>query len=163
MAHVIENCRFSFFIFQTCLDNSVSCLHFSLRSDFKWFLHRDLVVGSYSYVCLSSVIVRWCDFSFINYPPCQAFPVSWAKSVWLPLTLRTATRNMPRNAIWFNPRYSKNVKTNIARDFLLRLLDKHFTPNHKLKVLLWWDFSFINYAPCQAFPVNWAVLTIKSF
>ena len=37
MAHLIENCRFSFFRFQTCLDNSVSCLYFSLRRDFKWF------------------------------------------------------------------------------------------------------------------------------
>ena len=36
------------------------------------------VVGSYSYICLSSVIVRCCDFSFINYALCQAFPVSWA-------------------------------------------------------------------------------------
>ena len=32
MAHLIENCRFSFFRFQTCLDNSVSCLYFSLRT-----------------------------------------------------------------------------------------------------------------------------------
>ena len=36
------------------------------------------VVGSYSYVCLCSVIVRCCEFSFINYAPCQAFSVSWA-------------------------------------------------------------------------------------
>ena len=36
------------------------------------------LVGSYSYVCLSSVIVRCCDVSFINYALCQAFPVSWA-------------------------------------------------------------------------------------
>ena len=44
----------------------------------------------------------------------------------------TSTRqNRQRNVIWFNPPYSKNVKTNIARDFL-RLLDKHFPPSHKL-------------------------------
>ena len=30
------------------------------------------VVGSYSDVCLSGVIVRCCDFSFINYALCQA-------------------------------------------------------------------------------------------
>ena len=36
------------------------------------------VVGSYSYVCLSGIIVRCCDFSFINYALCQAFPISWA-------------------------------------------------------------------------------------
>ena len=39
MAQLIENCRFCFFRFQTCLDNSVSCLYFSLRRDFKWFLY----------------------------------------------------------------------------------------------------------------------------
>ena len=31
MAHLIKNCRFSFFRFQMCLDNSVSCLYFMLR------------------------------------------------------------------------------------------------------------------------------------
>ena len=36
------------------------------------------VAGSYSNVCLSGVIVRCCDFSFINYALCQAFPLSWA-------------------------------------------------------------------------------------
>ena len=36
------------------------------------------VIGSYSYVCLSGVIVRCCDFSFIKYALCQAFPISWA-------------------------------------------------------------------------------------
>ena len=54
MVHLIENCRFSFFRFQTCLDNSVSCLYFSLRRDFKWFLY--LVLKSLAvtpmYVCV---------------------------------------------------------------------------------------------------------------
>ena len=35
------------------------------------------------------------------------------------------------NVIWFNPPYSKNVKNNIARDFLL-FLDNYFPPTHKL-------------------------------
>ena len=74
MAHLIENCRFSFFRFQTCLDNSVSCLYFSLRRDFKWFLY--LVLKSLAVTPMYDV--RWCDFSFINYAPCQAFSVSWA-------------------------------------------------------------------------------------
>ena len=30
--------------------------------------------------------------------------------------------------IWFNPPFSKNVKTNIARNFL-QLIDKHFPQN----------------------------------
>ena len=45
-----------------------------------------------------------------------------------PTHRNTSTRqNRQRNVIWFNPPYSKNVKTKIARDFL-RLLDKHFPP-----------------------------------
>lgn len=40
-------------------------------------------------------------------------------------------RNRQRNIIWFNPPFSKNVKTNIARNFL-NLVDTHFPANHKL-------------------------------
>ena len=58
------------------------------------------------------------DFSLHHEPP--------------PAYCNTSTRrNRQRHVIWFNPPYSKNVKTNIARDFL-RLLDKHFPPSHKL-------------------------------
>ncbi len=38
-------------------------------------------------------------------------------------------RNRQRNIIWFNPPFSKNVKTNIARNSLC-LIDKHFPPNY---------------------------------
>jgi hypothetical protein len=34
-------------------------------------------------------------------------------------------RTRSRNIIWYNPPYSKNVKTNVAENFL-RLIDKHF-------------------------------------
>ena len=40
-------------------------------------------------------------------------------------------RNRKRNIIWFNPPFSKSVKTNVGRSFL-NLLDKHFPPSHKL-------------------------------
>ena len=40
-------------------------------------------------------------------------------------------RNRPRNSIWFNPPYSENVQTNIARSFL-HLVDKHFPRSHIL-------------------------------
>jgi hypothetical protein len=36
-----------------------------------------------------------------------------------------------RNVLWYNPPYSKNVKTNLAHNFL-QLIDKHFPPNNKL-------------------------------
>ena len=57
MAHQIENCRFSFSRFQTCLDNLASCLYFSLHRD-----SNDFCILSYE--CLSH---GWCNFSFINY------------------------------------------------------------------------------------------------
>ena len=39
-------------------------------------------------------------------------------------------KNRKRNIIWFNPPYSKNVKTNVGAMFL-KLLRKHFPKNHK--------------------------------
>ena len=43
----------------------------------------------------------------------------------------TQRRNRQRNVIWFNPPYSKNVKTNVAQRFL-QLIDKHFPRTNKL-------------------------------
>ena len=40
-------------------------------------------------------------------------------------------RRRQRNVTWYNPPYRKNVKTNIARNFL-QLIDKHFPPSHRL-------------------------------
>ena len=39
-----------------------------------------------------------------------------------------------RNIIWFNPPYSKNVKTNIGKIFL-NLIKKHFPSHHKFHKL----------------------------
>ena len=38
-------------------------------------------------------------------------------------------KNRKRNIIWFNPPYSKSLKTNIGKYFF-RLLNKHFPPGH---------------------------------
>ncbi len=43
----------------------------------------------------------------------------------------TSKRKRHRKVIWFNPPYSKNVKTNIARKFL-QLVDKHFPKTSRL-------------------------------
>ena len=40
-----------------------------------------------------------------------------------------------RNIIWFNPPYSKSVKTNIGRIFI-KLVSKHFPLNHKFVKIL---------------------------
>ena len=43
---------------------------------------------------------------------------------------KTASKKRNRNIIWFNPPFSQNVKTNIAKEFL-KLIDKHFPSNNK--------------------------------
>jgi hypothetical protein len=43
----------------------------------------------------------------------------------------TQRRNRQRNTIWYNPPYSKNIKTNIGQRFL-QLIDKHFPTSNKL-------------------------------
>ena len=43
-------------------------------------------------------------------------------------------RQRKRNIIWFNPPFSKSVVTKKGKTFL-RLIDKHFTPHHKLHKL----------------------------
>ena len=40
-------------------------------------------------------------------------------------------KNRSRNIIWFNPPYSQNVETNVAKSFLC-LIDKHFPKSHNL-------------------------------
>ena len=47
---------------------------------------------------------------------------------------QTQRRHRQRHIIWYNPPYSKSVKTNIARDFL-QLIDKHFPRNNRLHKL----------------------------
>ena len=43
----------------------------------------------------------------------------------------SSQRRRQRNIIWYNPPYSKNVRTNIRREFL-KLIDKHFPHVNKL-------------------------------
>ena len=45
-----------------------------------------------------------------------------------------AQRSRHRNVIWFNPPFSLNVSTDIARQFL-KLIDMHFPKNHKFHKL----------------------------
>ena len=43
----------------------------------------------------------------------------------------TAGKNQKRNILWFNPAYSKSLKTNIVKYF--RLFNKHFPLRHNLR------------------------------
>jgi hypothetical protein len=45
-------------------------------------------------------------------------------------TPSTKTKNRKRNIIWYNPPFSVNVKTNVAKKFL-SLVKKHFGINHR--------------------------------
>ena len=53
------------------------------------------------------------------------------KLEYMPHVTQQPRRNRLRNIIWFNPPFSKNVKTNIARSFL-KLVDTHFPIGNKL-------------------------------
>ena len=53
------------------------------------------------------------------------------KLEYMPHVTQLPRRNRQRNIIWFNPPFSKNVKTNIARSFL-KLVDTHFPIGNKL-------------------------------
>ena len=53
------------------------------------------------------------------------------KLKYTPHETQRPRRNRQRNVIWFNPPFSKNVKTNIARSFL-HLVNTHFPAGHKL-------------------------------
>ena len=47
------------------------------------------------------------------------------------IMMKTRNVKKKRNIIWFNPPYSKNVKTNIGKTFL-QLLSKHFPKDHQM-------------------------------
>ena len=47
---------------------------------------------------------------------------------------RNRKRNRKRKILWYNPPFSKNVKTKIAGEFL-KLIDKHFPERHKFHKL----------------------------
>ena len=53
------------------------------------------------------------------------------KLEYMPHVTQQPRRNRQRNIIWFNPPFSKNVKTNIVRSFL-KLIDTHFPIGNKL-------------------------------
>ena len=53
----------------------------------------------------------------------------------MPHVTQQPRRNRQRNIIWFNPPFSKNVKTHIARSFL-KLVDTHFSIGNKLHKIL---------------------------
>ena len=48
-----------------------------------------------------------------------------------PILQQNNTRRRTRKIIWFNPPFSLNVKTNVAKMFL-QLIDTHFPPANKL-------------------------------
>ena len=52
------------------------------------------------------------------------------KLEYMPQEAHKQRRNRQRNIIWFNPLFSKNVRTNIARSFL-NLVNTHFPVDHK--------------------------------
>ena len=57
------------------------------------------------------------------------------KLEYSPTPRREYRRNRQRNIVWFNPPWSKNVKTDIGKSFF-KLLEKHFPENHILRPII---------------------------
>ncbi len=64
----------------------------------------------------------------------------------------TTKRKRHRNVIWYNPPFSKSVKSNIARNFL-QLIDKHFPKTNPLH-RIFNRYKKFNIAPQQPNPVK---------
>ena len=45
--------------------------------------------------------------------------------------IQHSRKNRPRNILWYNPPFSKNIKTNVGKRFL-SLIDQHFPNSHSL-------------------------------
>ena len=45
--------------------------------------------------------------------------------------IQHSRKNRPRNILWYNPPFSKNVKTNVGKCFL-SLIDQHIPKSHPL-------------------------------
>ena len=54
------------------------------------------------------------------------------KMKFTPPEVQNRRKNRQRNIIWFNPPFSKNVKSKIAEEFL-KMVDKHFPPRHRYR------------------------------
>ena len=107
-----------FFRFSLKLRSFLSQFFFRFSIMCRWVFHKTMILRGFP----------GCEM-IISYP---ARPRARLHYEPPPAYCNTSTRrNRQRHVIWFNPPYSKNVKTNIARDFL-RLLDKHFPPSHTL-------------------------------
>ena len=63
----------------------------------------------------------------------KAFRSSWFNESlhYCKKNATTPAKNKSRNIIWFNPPYSKNVQTNVAKTFL-DLIKKHFPPKYNI-------------------------------
>ena len=48
---------------------------------------------------------------------------------------RNTRRRRNRDVLWYNPPFDKQVKTNVGKTFL-KLIERHFPPNHRLRGLL---------------------------
>ena len=65
-----------------------------------------------------------------------------------PKTTSWKKKNRRRNVIWFNPPFSKNVTTNVAKLFF-RLLDKHFPKSNRLNKIFSKNAVKLNYSCVQ--------------
>ena len=84
-------------------------------------------------------VISWRYFSGVSH-------LLWKKAVDIkPSYNINNKKKRKRKTIWFNPPYSKSVKTNIERIFI-NLISKHFPPNHKFLKILDKDTTKFSYS-----------------
>ena len=86
---------------------------------------------------------------FLNWP-CSHKSVYWFdhKIKFHPLDEnqdRKPNKKRGQKIVWFNSAYSRNVRTNIGKNFLL-LIDKHFPNAHKLSKVFNWNNVKVSYS-----------------
>ena len=90
-------------------------------------------------VAFQVIVFVVCHLCQVDNIFCLAFSSEWARVKsqrkerikYEPERAATNKTQEKWKIIWFNPPYSMNVQTNVARKFL-QLIDKHFPAEHKL-------------------------------
>ena len=70
------------------------------------------------------------------------------KLVYTPKENRASRRIRQRDILWYTSPFDRQVKTNVGHTFL-KLIDRHFPPNHRLRALLNRNSFIVSYSCMQ--------------
>ena len=75
---------------------------------------------------------------------------------------KTNQKSRKRDILWFNPPYSKSVKTNVGKLFL-RLINKHFPPTHKYRKIINRNTIKISYSCLICFILSFFLFYFRTY